>query len=115
LLDFFVDFSVLGGASTARARVVRRDAALRAARWILGRTGAPLIAEDIDETAEDILGGGSAVPNAPPIPRRTLSATTDQAREKVKPAPRKIVTRTHLGRVKWVGPKSRNNSRPFGL
>lgn len=33
---------------------------------------------------------------------RTLSASTDQPREKVKPAPRKIVTRTHLGRVKWV-------------
>ena len=59
MLDCFVDFSVFGGASTARARVVRRDAALRAARWILGRTGAPLIAEDIDETAEDILGGGT--------------------------------------------------------
>jgi hypothetical protein len=114
LLDFFVDFSVFGGASTARALVVRRDAALRAARWILGRTGAPLIAEDIDETAEDILGGGSAVPNAPPINTNLVSIDGS--------TPRKGKTCTAKNRdsdasrpCKMGRPKSRNNSRPFGL
>jgi hypothetical protein len=115
LLDFFVDFSVFGGASTARALVVRRDAALRAARWILGRTGAPLMAEDIDETAEDILGGGSAVPNAPPIPTNLLVSNDGSSPRKGKTCTAKNRDSDASRPCKMGGTKSQNNSRAFGL